>query len=483
MKRAASNVLNSVRLGVFAIALVSSSFLTLGSGVLAQEKAISSKQDLKTRMLERRAVEAVIWGMPLVNFDALRQAYLRDGGARYNDILYWSRPSDWRVQLPTPNHTTPYVMSFFDLRKGPVVLDIPATGDAGLLGTLVDAWTRPLQNIISRPGQGQRWVVLPPDYSGTVPAGLTPVRSPTFGVYTALRSLTKTTAEADLARGVAHLKQISIYPLAAADAPPATRFIDMSGKLFDGIARFDASFYQALARMVGEETLQEQDLALMGQLRALNLAKDQKFTLDARLKPTLDAAAKEAQAYLMAGYADWGVPIWGEQRKWRTIIDPQLVQASKLTFFTPAEGVFLDERAYAWFALAGPGYPQGPNVYMKSYETGKGESLDGSHTYRLRLPAQVPAKQFWSVDLYDAHSAAFIRQAQVVGVDSFNQSVQKNADGSIDLYFAPEPPAGRESNWISTRAGQPFFAFFRVFGPEPSIIDRSWVLSDIERIN
>jgi hypothetical protein len=41
-------------------------------------------------------VEAAIWGMPLVNFDAMRQAYFRDAGAKYNDVMYWSKPSDWK---------------------------------------------------------------------------------------------------------------------------------------------------------------------------------------------------------------------------------------------------------------------------------------------------------------------------------------------------------------------------------------------------
>jgi hypothetical protein len=68
-----------------------------------------SAEELARRTVERRAVEAVIWGMPVVNTDAMRQAYFRDVGAKYNDICYFSKPADWRFQVTTPNASTNYV--------------------------------------------------------------------------------------------------------------------------------------------------------------------------------------------------------------------------------------------------------------------------------------------------------------------------------------------------------------------------------------
>ncbi|MCY1411695.1 hypothetical protein D9M71_270850 [compost metagenome] len=120
---------------------------------------------------------------------------------------------------------------------------------------------------------------------------------------------------------------------------------------------------------------------------------------------------------------------------------------------------------------------------MKSYETNKGEALDGSHTYRLTIPANVPARDFWALDVYDARTAGFIRESRVVGLDSYNQQMKKNPDGSVDLYFAPKPPAGHENNWIGTQAGQPFFTLFRIYGPEQAIVDRTWAMNDIQRLD
>lgn len=132
--------------------------------------------------------------------------------------------------------------------------------------------------------------------------------------------------------------------------------------------------------------------------------------------------------------------------------------------------------------MFGPIVPPGPHVYMKSHETGKGEPLDGGRTYRLTIPANAPAKEFWSVDVYDAATGGFIREAKVVGLDSYDQKMKRNADGTVDLYFSPTPPAGHESNWITTKPGQQFFTLFRIYGPDKAMLHRSWVLNDIEKI-
>jgi hypothetical protein len=315
-----------------------------------------------------------------------------------------------------------------------------------------------------------------------VPAGFIPVQSSTFNNYTLLRVITKTTGAQDLAQGVEYLKNLKVYPLDKALAPEANRYIDVADKDFDGIAPYDAGFYDSLARMVGEEPVQDRDMSVMGQLRALDIGKGVDFKPDAQRRQLLSSAVDEAHAYMMNGYARSGIGIWPE-RRWRSLAGAKQAIGTKLSFIEPGQGVYLDDRAFAWFAMFGPIVPPGPQVYMKSYETGKGEVLDGSHSYRLTIPANAPAKDFWALDVYDARTAGFIREAKVVGLDSYDQQMKKNPDGSVDLYFAPQPPSGHESNWISTQVGQPFFTMFRIYGPQQAMVDRSWVLNDIERVD
>ncbi|UVE16017.1 DUF1254 domain-containing protein [Pseudomonas sp. LS44] len=470
---------------LFAACLLSLGLASAALPLAARAETSFTSEQLQSRMLERRAVEAAVWGIPLVNFDAMRQAYFRDAGAQYNDVMYWSRPSDWKNQTTTPNHSTIYVMVFVNVKDGPVVLDIPATKNAGLYGAVVDSWTIPLLNVGSRgedQGKGGRYLVLPPGYKGEVPAGYIAIPSSTVNNYTLLRVITKTTSDADLAGGVDYLKTLKVYPLAKAAAPAANRYIDVADKVYDGIVKYDASFYESLARMVAEEPVQARDLAIMGQLSALDIGKTLSFKPDAQRQALLQRGIEEAHAYMMDGYAKSGIAIWGDKRKWRSLAGPKAM-ATKLSFIDPAQEMHLDQRAYAWFAMFGPIVPPGPHVYMKSYETDKGQQLDGSHSYRLTIPANPPARDFWAVDAYDGHTAGFIREAKVVGLDSYNQQMKKNADGSVDLYFGPKPPAGNESNWISTKAGQPFFILFRIYGPDKAMAERSWVLNDIEQLD
>jgi hypothetical protein len=96
----------------------------------------------KQRMIERRAVDAVIWGMPIVSLDAMRQAYFRDGKAKYGDIIWWPKGNDWKNQSLTPNTSLRYLYIFLNTKDdGPVVLDLPPAGNgSSLLGTIADAW-------------------------------------------------------------------------------------------------------------------------------------------------------------------------------------------------------------------------------------------------------------------------------------------------------------------------------------------------------
>src|SRR6516165_12372886 len=89
----------------------------------AKSQTVSS-EELARRAIDRRAVEAAIWGMPAVNYDLMYQALVKLNGAQ-NQIVYWSHLPDWKNQTLTPNPDAIYIMPFFDTRGGPVVLEIP----------------------------------------------------------------------------------------------------------------------------------------------------------------------------------------------------------------------------------------------------------------------------------------------------------------------------------------------------------------------
>lgn len=108
--------------------------------------------------------------------------------------------------------------------------------------------------------------------------------------------------------------------------------------------------------------------------------------------------------------------------------------------------------------------------------------LDGGKTYRLRVPPNVPARQFWAATVYDVEPAGFIRESPKTEVKSY-QALQKNADGSVNVFFGPAAPAGKESNWVYTASGKRWVSLFRFCGPEKSLFEKTWKLPDIEEVN
>jgi hypothetical protein len=149
----------------------------------------------------------------------------------------------------------------------------------------------------------------------------------------------------------------------------------------------------------------------------------------------------------------------------------------------------IDERA-AWFyeaVVVSKGMlTQTPGVgqrYIAAYKDADGEWLTGEKSYRLRVPPNPPARQFWSVTAY----AEDTRQMEVTeqgrpDLSSRKADLVTNSDGSIDVYFGPKPPPGKESNWVQTLPGKGWFAYFRFYGPTEPFFDKSWALPDFVKV-
>ncbi|CAD6551183.1 hypothetical protein LMG28727_05205 [Paraburkholderia kirstenboschensis] len=431
----------------------------------------------------RDAFDAAVWGMPIVSVDAMRDAYLRDAGAHYNDIVYWSRPADWKNQTTTPNSSSLYVYFNYNLKDGPVVIDIPAAEGIGVFGSVLNSWQVPLADV-GREGEdmgnGARYLLLPPGFEGEPPAGYVALQSDTYNGYALIRVTPGTLLPDDLRKANAFVHKMHVSSLANASGNAPQRLIEMDGKVFDGIVQFDDTYFVRLARMVSEEPALPRDAGAYVRLRALGIEPGKPFMPDAAMRARMHAAALEARASfrqtLQSGARPWWPGLqWG-------IVSP--VPLAVKTHFTFDDGQGVDTRlrgALYFLAYAPPQKLGKATFYLTSWRDQQGELLDGSTHYRLRVPPHVPAWQFWAVNVYDSETSGFIRHAPRVGIDSYDKGLQRNPDGSIDIYFGPVPPAGKTENWIYTAPGKPWFAAFRLYGPEPAIFDRSWTMADITR--
>jgi len=363
-----------------------------------------------------------------------------------------------------------------------VVVEVPRAAGAGLFGSILDAWQVPLVDLGpdgADAGKGGKYLLLPPGFTGQPPAGYTPVYLRTFNGYVALRAIPAEATQDGVARALALVHQLGTHPLAQAGGLPQTRFIDMSGKLFDGIVRFDEHFFATLAGMIDEEPPLPRDAAMTRTLAAIGIEKGKPFAPDAPADQQLRYAARKAHATLVQRAPSDGEEFWSGKR-WR---QPSTVGARTKFTFETKEGLDLTSRALFYFLACAPAKTLGKaTMYLTAFVDDAGDSLSGEATYRLHVPANVPARQFWAATVYDRESAAFVRDSPRVAISSYDNDTIVNPDGSVDLYFAPQAPLGKSANWIYTAPGKRWFTIFRFYGPEPELTAKRWQLPNLEKL-
>ena len=449
-----------------------------GRDQVGRAKRLTPKE-LASRTIERRAVDAVIWGAPAVTLDMMRQAYFCDAKANYNDIVWWPKGAGWQNQSLDVDTSVRYLFIFSNTGKdGPMVLDLP-TGDASsqFLGTILDSWQVPLVDI-GVGGKGGKYLILPPDHKGDAPTGYIPLRLRTYGSYMLIRSILASRSEADVRAGDALVKQIRIYPLRQAGNPPVPRFVEMTGKLYNAVVPYDDAFYDSLARVINEEPVHPRDLQMLGMLLPLGIEKGKEFKPDAATRTQLKAAATEAHAWLINGITTTFERYYPDG-KW---VIPTSSIAVKTEFLWEVPNYFdVDARGITLASFFGPVAKLGAgSFYLSTYHDKSGAPLLGGNSYSLHVPANVPASEFWALTVYDLETETFFLNSTHLTVDSLDKAVQKNADGSVDIYVGPKVPVGKEANWIYTPPGKKWYPWFRFYGPEKAIFDKSWKLPDIE---
>ncbi|TIN48121.1 MAG: DUF1254 domain-containing protein [Mesorhizobium sp.] len=441
-------------------------------------------ESLHDRSVHRRAVEAVIWGMPAVNYDLMLQEMLTKTDAKVNQVVYWGRPLDWMNQTLTPNPDTLYFMTFFDTRDGPVVIDVPPAEGGSLNGNIVTAWQMPLEDVgllgVDK-GAGVKLAILPPGYSGPAPQGITALQSDTFGGFALIRSNLASHAPEEVAKSVAYGKRVKIYPLARAENPPETVFVDAQDVLFDSTIRYDATFFEHLNRVVQEEPWLDRDRAMIDTLKTLGIKKGARFYPDAETRSILGAAVVEAKAFIADAYErGWGS--FFEGTNWRSVAPPILARAAE-SGYTLLDEYPTDLRGVAYsIAFVGLKRLGTGQFYLLALADRDGAPLDGGATYRLRVPPNVPVGQYWSVTAYDRETHALVRNMDRASRASNAAEVQKNPDGSVDIYFGAAAPGGKKSNWVPTDPQRDFELMFRLYGPKKEFFDKAWVLPDVEKV-
>ncbi|MFD5177481.1 DUF1214 domain-containing protein [Nocardia sp. NPDC058379] len=438
---------------------------------------------MQDQIVVARAIAATVWGVPAVNFEAMYQAATALGGGP-NQIVYWSRLLDWQNQTLTPNPDAVYLMAFIDTSGGPMVFEIPdATANASITGSIDSAWQTPLTDVGpagADAGNGARYLLLPPGHTDPVPNGYIPVSGETYSSFALLRSNLTGGGQDAVRAAVDYGRQARLYPLAAADHPPETVFLDAYGRMFDATLPTDSSFFDLLDRRLQAEPWLTRDAVMIDQLATLGLAKGTLFAPDQATRELLTRGVDAAFGWLGQRYEEAFVPGFYPDSRWALPASRELITALESGYRDP-NSYPVDARGltytFAFFAAKKLGSGQ---FYLMAIRDRDGNRLHGAHTYQLTVPANAPVTLYWSITAYDRDTHTLIRDVEWASRSSNTEGLTSDPDGSVTLVIGPNPPTERPANWIPTSPTGDFELLARFYGPTPALFDKTWRLPDIE---
>ncbi len=428
-----------------------------------------------------RGVDVFLTTIPAASLVAMRDG-MRYIGAVNGTISITETLMDSKSLFLTPNTESIYTGTWLDLKNGPIVVESPPN----TLGIVNDFWFRyvtDLGNAGPDRGKGGKFLFVGPDYDGEIPEGYFVYHSPTNGNFLIWRGFL---VDGDPKPGIENFKKKThIYPLSEIDNPPEQKWVNMSGMEFNTIHANDFTFYEEVNQVVQEEPTESIDPETLGLLASIGIVKGKPFSPNERMKKILTESAAVAngiarslsfnprdELFYQYDNSNWKTAFIGGSHEFLVngarLLDARTFFYYYATMVTPAMAM----------KMVGVG-----SQYSLATVDANGNYLDGSKNYKLHFPKDVPAKDFWSVCVYDNQTRSLLQTDQQYPSLNSDRSVRANDDGSYDLYFGPTTPEGKESNWVQTIPGKGWNVILRFYGPLESWFDQTWKPGEIELIN
>lgn len=450
-----------------------------------QDQTITKEtaQALHQRVALQRASQLVLWSLPITSFYQGYEAQNSNLGVDGNDPvigLYQGYSSVY--PFLTANITTPYTISMADLSKtGPLVVNIPA---GSVYGVVDNAWQQPIKEINSGKAQALLFVgpgqEYPKDFKGEV------IQSDTFIILYFYRIL-GTGPEVEKLKTA-----VTAYKLSDAANPPKTRFIKYDPEKGDKVTLNtqprDMRYWELVNSYVQKEPMAERDRFFYAWLKDLGIEKGKPFKPTAEQKQVMLEGLKVGMAMAQATSFNktremFPTALYGKDSGWEDAMagmNPKIDMENYSMFNERASYTFEAVTTSAGMVSRVPGKG---SAYLGSYYDADGNALMGGNNYTLRIEANPPAENFWSITVYDIENRLLVRNdIEKSGVNSRQKDLIKNTDGSVDLYFGPVAPRGKEANWVQTNKGQSYFMYLRLYGPLQPYFDQTWPMNKVTKV-
>jgi hypothetical protein len=434
-----------------------------------------------------RGVEVFLNCIPITSLEGMRAGHEYLGVKDSNQMLIADQLLDSDPLFLTGNTDTVYCSGILDLeRDGPTVVEIPPGCGPG---TINDAYFRFVFDM-GAPGpdrgQGGAYLFLPPEYEGEVPEGYFVAKSPSYINWVILRGFL-VDGKPDAAN-MMFKTGVKIYPLKDKEDPPQMEFISFSKKYFNTIHANNYEFYGELNQVIQREPVDMLDPEIRGLMASIGIVKGKPFAPDERMKKILTDAVAVGNATarsivfnsrIQESYfyedSSWATGFIGGDYRW--LVDSGMggryLDARTMFFY----GATVNTPAMA-LEMVGVG-----SQYAMTAKDKDGNYLDGSKNYKLNIPANAPAKDFWSVVIYDPQTRSELQTSQPYpSKNNKRDDLIYKDDGSVDLYFGPKSPEGLEKNWTQTVTGKGWFTILRLYGPLESWFDQTWRPGEIVKI-
>ena len=420
-------------------------------------------------------VAAYLYFYPLISMDITRKQLTNVAKAEgihgpMNTFVSLAAfpPADMKVVV-RPNFDTLYSSAWLDLTKEPMILSAPDTAGRYYLLPMLDMWT----DVFASPGwrttgtQAGDYAIVPPGWSGTIPAGVVRIDAPTMYVWIIGRTKTDGPPDYDAVHKVQAGYKITPLSQWGKAAEPIIGAVDpgvdMKTPPKTQVDTMPADkFFAYAAEILKLQPPHVTDQPILAQMKRIGIVRGQSFDID-KLDPAIKTALSNVPDDALKLMA-WKVPTLARVvNGWSMNTDTMGVYGN----------YYLKRALVAQFGL-GANLPEDA-IYPLNLTDETGKPLDGASAYVIHFDkgAAPPVSAFWSVTLYDADGFQIANRLNRFAVSSW-MPFKYDPDGSLDLYFQNESPGStKEANWLPAPKG-PFTLTMRLYAPKNDALTGKW---------